>query len=342
MMLATLTVMCLCAGASAQRIYSTLEPDISDAPWCAGIVFDLDLEEPADFPSPIPCYQTKYADVSVEKLRALLAERGLPKPAHEAWYNGRDDVNRRNFVFREVDARYVLFSSSLGLPLWTTDAQKQAQARAAVDICRAFLEDAGLTGIEEPYFAVKRTADRPVYLNSSPEFDEICGIDGNRFTGIGFRYTLGGLPVAVTALYDPAYPDRNEHYFCSMGQMTVRDDGVITSFELSNYREIERELAPYDGPVIPWRQAVDAVLDEVIHRTSHDEDGLPEHTIEHDRRISVRLVEPALALTPDGRSFPVWTVVLECEHESTDWGIYPIIRTAYVNAVTGEFAEPVN
>lgn len=331
-----LAMMSLCTCASAERIVRTLEPERSDAPWCENIAFDMDMEEPENFPCPIPCYQTKYADVDVDKLLELLAERGMPKPEKESWYKGRDDISRRNFVFKEKNhLRYQLYAYPWGLPVWTADTQKQEQANAAVEICRAFLENAGIMQIEWPYFTVKRAADKPVYERNA-ETDE----ENNIFTGIGFRYTLGGLTVAVPGLCDPEHPEGREEYYDSWGSMTVRDDGVITAFELTNYREVEQELAPYGGAVIPWEQAVDTVLNEMIHwtYTVFGESG-PKHIVESYRRVSVKRVEPALALTPGGRSFPVWAVGLEIEEEHEEWGSYRYSMTQHVNAITGEFAD---
>lgn len=340
LLLVALAMLLLCASASAEQIMRTLEPDLSDAPWCAETVFAIDMEEPEDFPSPIPCYQTTYARLDVAKLRALLAERGMEKPSGESWYNGRDDVNRRNYVFEEQNnMRYQLYAYPWGLPVWTSDAQRQEEARAATEICRAFLEDAGITGIEMPFFTVKRTADREVYQNNDELLVEM-GVDGNRFTGIGFRYTLGGLPVAVPGLYDPEQPDRRDGYCDSWGTMTVRDDGVITAFELTNYRQIEQELAPYAGKVIPWEQAVDTVLNEMIHWTTTTFGGNgPQHTAQDYQRVIVRRVEAALAITPGGTTFPVWAIGLEIEEAHETWGVYRYSMTQHVNAITGEFAD---
>lgn len=336
----TLVLLSLCASASAERIVRTLNPDISDAPWCRDIVFAMDMEEPTAFPSPIPYYQTTYAQLDIAKLRALLAEQGLSKPEGERWLNGRDDVNRHNYAFYEEDhMRYQLYAYPWGLPVWTVDEQRQEQAQAATEICRAFLEAAGITGIETPFFTVKRTADRPVYAQNA-ELDASTGLDGNHLTGIGFRYTLGGLPVAVVGLYDPEQPDRRDGYCDSWGTMTVRDDGVITAFQLTNYREIEKELTPYEGEVVSWEQAVDVMLEEMIHRTYtvFGQSG-PRHTVEDYRRVTVKRVEAALALTPSGKTFPVWAIGLEIEEDSEQWGSYRYTMTQHVHAITGEFAD---
>lgn len=340
LLLFVLAMLLLCAGAGAEQITRTLSPDLSDAPWCEGVVFALDLEEPEGFPSPIPCYQTTYAQIDMAKLRALLAERGMEKPAGEGWYNGSDDVNRRNFVFEEQNnMRYHIYAYPWGLPVWTSDAQRQEEARAATEICRAFLEDAGITGVETPFYMVKRTADRAVYQNNDELLVEM-GIDGNRFTGIGFRYTLGGLPVAVPGLYDPEQPNRRDGYCDSWGTMTVRDDGVITAFELTNYRQIKQELSPYAGDVIPWVQAVDAVLSEMIHwtTTTFGADG-PLHPAQAYQRVTIKRAEAALAITPSGKTFPVWAIGLEIEESSETYGVYRYTTTQHVNAITGAFAD---
>lgn len=329
-----LVMMNLCACASAERIVRTLNPDGADAPWCAEIIFDMDMEEPESFPSPIPCYQTSYAEIPTDRLLELLAERGLPKPEKESWYNGRDDISQRNYAFMEKNhLRYQVYAYPWGLPVWTADAEKQEEAKAAVDICRAFLEDVGITGIEWPYFTVKRAVDQPIYARNTAE-------ESNCFTGIGFRYTLGGLPVAVPGLCDPNQPDRRDEYYDSWGTMTVRDDGIITAFALTNYREIEQELTPYTGSVISWEQAVDTALNEMLQWTYTDfgESG-PKHTAEDYRHVSVKRVEPALALTPGGRTFPVWAIGLEIEEAHEEWGSYIYSITQHVNAITGQIAS---
>lgn len=335
-----LAMLMLYTGASAEQITRTLDVDLSDAPWCAETVFALDLEEPEGFPSPIPCYQTTYAQLDTTKLQALLAARGMEKPTDESWYNGSDDMNHRNYVFEEKNNdRYHLYAYPWGLPVWTSDTQRQKEARTATEICRAFLEDAGITGVETDFFTVKRTADRAVYQNHD-ELLEAMGIDGNRFTGIGFRYMLGGLPIAVPGLYDPEQPDRRDGYCDSWGTMTIRDDGVITAFELTNYRQIEQELAPYTGEVIPWEQAVDTVLDEIVHwtTTTFGADS-PQHPAQDYQRVTIKRVEAALALSPSGKTFPVWAIGLEIEENNEDYGVYRYSMTQHVNAVTGAFAD---
>jgi len=345
--LVTLAALVPCR-ALAERIQGALTPDISDAPWCEGIVFDIDIEEPEPFPSPIPRYQTAYADVSAARLRALTAKYGLPKPEKETWYNGRDDINRRNFVFCEANyARYKLYTYPWGSRSGIDGHPQEEKLRAAMAVCRQFLEEAGITGIEEPYFIVRRLHDdRKHILGEDPPPDAYdlslerdMRVDGDRFTGIGFRYTLGGLPIAVLGLYDPEQPNRKEGYYDSWGGMTVRDDGVITHFELTNYREVTRELEPYTGPVVPWPDAVDTVLNLLVHHTYAQDAGRERHLLDDYTRVRVSSVSPSLAYTPSGRTFAVWEIVLEAERRMEDGRLGYLSYTQYVNAVTGQLAD---
>ena len=338
-----LLISLLPAWALAEKIEAALSPDLSGAPWCEGILWDMVLEEPQDFPFPIPCYQTEYAKVNVGHIRALLAQYGLPRPDKEKWYNGEDAVNRRNYVFAEMDhGRYQLYAYPWGVRTETAGHPQEEKLRAATEICRQFLCEAGISGIEEPYCVVQRYHEygqgNSLGVNDPDEnqayLDEIRRVAGDRFTGIGFRYMLGGLPVATLALYDPTVADRKDSYFDSWGAMTVRDDGVITHFELRNYRRVARELEPYDGPVCSWQEAVQAVLRHLIGET---EASFQLHNCEH---LRITHTEPSLAISPGGTTFPVWAIVCEAQYRLDNGSAYCSSSVRYVDARTGKPAVP--
>ena len=333
----------------AERIHAALSPDVTGVPRCAQTVFEIDMETPRAFPSPIPQYALRYAQVDVPKLRALTAQYGMKAPEGERFLNGPDDMNSRNFVFCEENAgRYQLFSYPWGARTRLEGHPQRDKLRAAQEVCRSFLEQAGIGGVEEPYYIVQRTGGRGHLgelsagnsLGENPPPDEYDGIlareDGladDEYTGIGFRYTLGGLPVAVQALRET---QDDGSFADAWGQMTVRDDGAITAFELWNVREIDRELEAYAGPVCPWERAVDAAVEAFVRESRADDDVC--------LRLRVSEVEPGLAVTAGGTTFPVWMICLETEeiagerHTAAGEHIY-LSRTAYVDARTGEIAE---
>ena len=332
--------------ATAEKIEKTLSPDIADAPWCEGIIFDMVMEQPQDFPFPIPCYQTEYAQVDVKRIRTLLEQYGLPKPDKEKWYNGEDEINMRNYVFAEMNyGRYQLYSYPWGARMEIEGHPQEEKLQTAVDICQHFLADAGIAGIEEPYYVVQRIREyrqsnafgSNVVDEYQTALDEKQGVSGDQFTGIGLRYTLGGLPVAVLALYDPQVKDRKDSYFDSWGAMTIRDDGIITHFELRNYRTIEKELEPYAGPVCSWEDAVSAVLDKMINHTQILRGESEEsHWLEDHERLRIVHVEPSLAISPGGTTFPVWAVVYEEQYRLKDGTPYYNSGVQYVDARTGK------
>lgn len=337
------------AWAAAEQIEQVLSPDISGAPWCEGIVFDMVMEEPEAFPSPIPCYQTEYAEVNVKQIRALMEQYGLPKPDGETWYNGKDEINKRNYVFAEMNnGRYQLYSYPWGMRMEIAGHPQEEKLRAAMEVCRRFLSESGIGGIEEPYYVVQRIHEHrqsnSFGRNEADAYqaaiDEKQGVSGDRFTGIGFRYTLDGLPVAVLALYDPTDADRRDGYFDSWGAMTIRDDGVITHFELRNYRAIAKELEPYDGLVCSWEEAVQTMLDKMIHHTQAERGGAEAtHWLEDHERLRIVHVEPNLAVAPGGTTFPVWAVVYEEQYRLENGKIYYNSGVQYVDARTGKPAE---
>ena len=348
-LMALLMLIALPMMTSAERIQRTLSPDVSDMPQCADTVFEIDMEEPAAFPNPIPQYALRYADINAKKLRELIAEYGIKASDGERFLNGRDDVNNRNFVFCEENSgRYQMYSYPWGIRMSIEGHSQEGKLRAAMEVCRSFLTQAGITDVEEPYYIVQRTGGYGYFgecgagnsLGNNPppdEYDRMLavehGLADDDYTGIGFRYTLGGLPIAVQALDD--VPEK-ANIVDAWGQMTVRDDGSISAFELWNYREVERELEPYSGAICSWEDAIRAALDEYIHVIcpSSDEDCL---------RVRISQVEPGLAVTAQGTTFPVWMVCLETEEigglqRSSPCARIYFSRTSYVDARTGKVA----
>ena len=342
-------LMALPLAASAERIHRALSPDVSDMPQCAEIVFEIDMEKPDTFPNPIPQYELRYADINAKGLRNLIAEYGINVPDGERFLNGRDDINKRNFVFCEENhGRYQMYSYPWGARTLIEGHPQEETLHAAMEICRSFLAQAGISAIEEPYYIVQRTggyghlgelsAGNSLGRNPPPdEYERMLanehGLGGDDYTGIGFRYMLGGLPIAVQALGSVS---EEAGIADAWGQMTVRDDGKIAAFELWNYREIARELEPYSGSVCTWEDAVHAVLEEYIH-------ALYPNSGEACLRVRISQVEPGLAVTHEGTTFPVWMVCLETEEiggpemNSPGAWIY-FSRTCYVDARTGKAA----
>lgn len=55
--------------------------------------------------------------------------------------------------------------------------------------------------------------------------------------------------------------------------------------------------------------------------------------------FTVKRVEAALALTPSGKTFPVWAIGLEIEEDSEQWCSYHYTMTQHIHAITGEFTD---
>ena len=306
-----LTLICLLpAVAGAERIEGVLSPDLSNAPWCEGIVFDMFMQEPEDFPSPVPMFETEMAALDEERLRSLLETYGMPMPDGERWYNGADRLNRRNYVFSEMNhGRYQLYSNPWGIRS-TVDAEEH---ETALSICRQFLAQAGIGNIEEPYYRIQRgnTARTSTLDGAGIELADInlYPKEGDeRYTGIGFRYRLGGLPVAVELLDEPGQQHTEESLAPVYGSMTVSDEGLITQFELWNMPAVVKEFPSYSGPLCTWEEAVDAVLNKLVN---HTYPGGERHWLDGYQHLRIVAVEPNLALTPQGTTFPVWAVVYE-------------------------------
>ena len=338
-MLGLLALFLLMQTACAERIERRIFPDVSDVPECQAIVFDMSLEKPEDFPFPVPCYQTAYAAVDIPKIRALLDECGLPKPEGERWMKGRDDINRRNIVFGEVDHGYYQ------LHMWpdppcreSKNHPKSKEIEQAEQICLNFLEAAEIDNIKTPFSVVMRTDE---YMGNSlgrsrfsaaresdvQEYRRWKKIDNDEFTGIGFCYQLGGLPVAVSGLYDPTIADRKDTYSNYYGQMTVRDDGVITYFELNNARKIVKELPAHTERLCSWEEAADEAINYCIYG---------KYFSDAYTRVRVCAVEPNLAITPGGQTFPVWRVEVETEQKEPELEYYYFTFSIYVDARTGK------
>jgi len=339
--------------AHAERIELVLSPDISAAPWCKGIVFELSLDVPDQFPSPILCYETTHADLNVATIQTLLDEYGMPKPEKEKWYNGPDDLNKRNYVFCEKNNAYhALFAYPWGMKRQIKNHDQEEKLQIAANRCHAFLQAASITGIEEPYHVIIRNHDyeagNSLGKNPAPDaytlsLDKQRRIDGDKYTGIGFRFELGNLPLAIQSFDNPAIDTSNATHFDCWGQMTIRDDGAITKLELWNYRTIKRELDAYSGPVCSWQDAVDAMLDMLIHHTIPQQGKTEEsHWLDDYTHLKITDVEPSLALTPSGKTFPVWTITHEYKQAFDDGSHYYGSGTLYVNAVTGSIAEQNN
>ena len=289
-------------------------------------------------------------ELDISTIRTLLNKYGMPKPEKEKWYNGPDELNKRNYVFCEKNnSYYALLAYPWGMKRQIKNHSQENMLQAAVDRCSVFLQAAGLTEIEEPYHIVIRNHDyemgNSLGYNPAPDeytlsIDKRQRIDGNTYTGIGFRFKLGDLPVAVQTLSNPCIDNSNIPHFDCWGQMTIRDDGVITKFELWNYRTIKKELDAYSGPVCSWQDAVDTMLDMLIHHTTIQWGETEEsHWLDDYTHLKITDVEPSLALTPSGKTFPVWTITYEYKQVFDDGSNYFGSGTLYFNAITGEIAE---
>lgn len=334
-----LVLICLLpAVAMAERIEIVLSPDLSHAPWCEGIVFDMSMQEPDDFPSPVPMFETKMAEPDEAHLRDLLETYGMTRPDGERWYNGADRLNRRNYVFSEMNhGRYQLYSNPWGIRS-RIDNKEHA---TALCICKNFLSEAGIGQIEKPYYRVQRgNAPRTSTFDSAGTAIADLNLypaDGNeRYVGIGFRYMLGGLPVAVELLDEPGRQHTEESLAPVYGSMTVSDEGFITQFELWNMPSVVKELSPYSGPLCTWEKAVETVLNKLVNHTFP---GGERHWLDGYQHLRIVAVEPNLALTPQGTTFPVWAVVYEYigqfSSAQDDSRVYNS-GVQYVDARTGE------
>lgn len=306
-----LALICLLpAAAVGERIERRLFPDLSSAPWCEGIIFDMLMEEPDDFPSSVPMFETEVAELDENHLRSLLGTCGMPKPDGERWYNGPDRINRRSYVFSEMNhGRYQRYSNPWGI----RSALAPGEHEAALSVCRSFLAQAGIISIEEPYYRVQRgSAPRTSTFDGAgttlADIDLYPQEGSERYTGIGFRYMLGGLPVAVELLDEPGRQPVEESRAPVYGSMTISDEGLITQFELWNMPSVTRELEPYSGPPCSWKEAVEAVLNSLVNHTGP---GGEWHWLDGYQQLRIVAAEPNLALTPQGVTFPVWAVVYE-------------------------------
>ena len=334
-----LVLICLLpAVAMAERIERILSPDLGYAPWCEGIVFDMVMEEPDDFPSPVPMFETKVAELDESHLRSLLETYGMPRPDGERWYNGPDRLNQRSYVFSEMNhGRYQLYNNP-----WGIRSQIDTKVHTtALDVCKNFLSEASITDIEEPYYRVQRgNAPRTSTFDSAgtaiADLNLYPAAGNERYTGIGFRYMLGGLPVAVELLDEPGQPQTEESLAPVYGSMTVSDEGFITQFELWNMPAVVKELPPYSGPLCTWEKAVDTVLSKLVKHTYPGGEG---HWLDGYQHLRIVAVEPNLALTPQGTTFPVWAVVYEYIGQfpsAQEGGRVYNSGVQYVDARTGE------
>lgn len=334
-----LVLVCLLpALAAAEPIERTLTPDLADAPWCEGIVFDMRMEPPQGFPSAIPMFRTQTAELDEAAIRSLLEVYGMSKPQGERWYNGADRINQYNYVFSEMNhGRYQLYRYPWGI----RSAVDEKEHEAALSVCRRFLKAAGIDDVEEPYYRVQRgNAPRvSTFEGAGTELGDInlYPKDGaEQYTGIGFRYTLGGLPVAVEVLDPPDQPSTEDSLAPVYGSMTVSDEGVITQFALERMPTILKTLEPYTGTVCTWEEAVETVLHKLIHHTASDGET---HWLDGYTHVCVIGAEPNLALDPYGNTFPVWAVEIEyiCKSPSARNG-EPVYNswTLYVDARSGE------
>lgn len=325
--------------AMAEKIERILSPDLSNAPWCTGVIFDMFMEEPDDFPSPVPMFQTEIAELDEAHLRSLLETYGMPMPDGERWYNGADRLNRRNYVFSEMNhGRYQLYSNPWGIRS-RVDNKEHA---TALCICKNFLSEADIGQIEEPYYRVQRgnTSRTSTFDGAGTMLTDInlYPKEGNeqRYTGISFRYMLGGMPVAVELLDEPSQQHTEDSFAPAYGSMTVSDEGLITQFDLWNMTAVVKELPPYSGPLCTWKKAVDTVLSKLVN---HTYPGGESHWLDGYQHLRIVAVEPNLALTPQGTTFPVWAVVYEYIGQfpsAQDGGRVYNSGVQYVDARTGK------
>lgn len=336
-----LTLCALTGAARAERIVESIELDGNGTPWCAHVVWDIDMEAPDDPPAEIPQAKTRYATLSLGPIRAAMADYAAA-PVERRWRNGRDDLNRFNYLYWAedggTDLDVYLFPAGVRLPY--PDHPMQETLDEASDVLRAFLTEAGIA-FEEPFYRVGRDGD-DLYTSLTG----LCKNEGSLSTippvedatGIAFRYTLCGLPVAVQGIYDPEVEGRRDVYYERYGQATVTDAGRIRSLRLSNYHEVVRMLEPDTEPVIPWREAVLAAVRAEAARpltNAWPEDGGPASWWADIERVRVAGAELCIAISPAGRTFPVWGVVLEEDYV----GDYAFSSTRYVDAHTGAPCE---
>lgn len=326
------------AFASAETIERILTPDVSNAPWCEGIIFDMIMETPKSFPASIPMFETEVAVLDENHMRSLLTDHGMPTPDNERWYNGSDKLNRRSYVFCEMNhGRYQLYSNPWGIRS-VIDTEEH---NAALSICREFLAEAGIDQIEEPYYRVQRgnTPRTSTFDSTKMTLSDLnlYPADGNeRYTGVGFRYELGGLPIAVELLDEPGQRQSDESLAPVCGSMTISDEGLITQFELINMPSVTKTLEPYAGPICAWEDAVETVLNRLIN---HTYSGGEKHWLDGYQHVRIVAVEPNLALTPQGKTFPVWAVVYEYIEQLSslqDGGCVYNSGVQYVDVRTGE------
>ena len=336
---ALLLMLCLfpaCAG--AETIERMISPDLTNAPWCEGIVFDMLMEEPKAFPSNVPMFEVGVAELDEAYLRGLLETYGMPKPEGERWHNGSDPLNGRSYVFSEINhGRYQLYSYPWGIRTQINEKENEA----ALAMCRRFLTEADIAQVEEPYYRAQRgnTPRSSTFDGAGTAIADLNlypAEENEHYTGIGFRFLLGGLPVAVELLDETGQQRTDKSLAPVYGSMTISDDGFITQFDLWNMPAVVKELEPYSGPLCTWETAVDAVLDRIIH---HTYPGNEKHWLDGFQHLRIVAVEPNMALTPQGNTFPVWAVVFEYKaHFSAAQDGDPVYNSwvQYVDARTGE------
>ena len=89
--------------------------------------------------------------------------------------------------------------------------------------------------------------------------------------------------------------------------------------------------------VCSWKDAVWAVLDKMINHTQILRGESEEsHWLEDHERLRIVHVEPSLAISPGGTTFPVWAVVYEEQYRLKDGTPYYNSGVQYVDARTGK------
>ncbi|WP_102410336.1 hypothetical protein [Beduinella massiliensis] len=337
----TLLLFALTGAARAERVQEQIELDPHKTPWCAHVVWDIDMEAPDEPPAGIPQAQTRYATLPLGPIRRAMAAYA-EEPVERRWLNGRDDLNRMNYLYWSKEGGtyrdVYLFPAGVRLPYPNHPMQETLDE--ASDVLRAFLTEAGIE-FEYPFYRVGRDGDG-LYTSLTG----LCEQDDSLrtiplvkdATGIAFRFTLGGLPVAEQGIYDPQVEGRRDVYYERYGQATVTDAGRIRSLRLSNAHEVVRMLEPDTAPVIPWREAVmTAVRAEAADPRTIDgpEGGGTASAWAEVERERVAGAELCIAISPTGRTFPVWGVVLEADYV----GGYAYSGTRYVDAHTGAACE---
>lgn len=364
MMLALLAVACACV-ALAEPELNWAEKDgritgeglVQIAPqWDATAIdaYVLDMPAPEEFPDFNIC------TVQPMPLNIKLGKQALAGLIHEnskgnTWVFDGLDINHELFVFhRRQEPNLVLLGAGSGMISRPAEAHPKFEAmrKAEATVC-ALLDRLGLA-YEKPLRYVVRARDQVAEsvrngwgVGDTPEEQARYGEEMLRssyptdeLTLIHTRIVYGGLPATVEATVpdsayqgndpnQPAQPSGNVYF-------AVDDEGKIVYARLWGMHSVKSET-PFTGEIIPWDQAVKAVMMRDPNFYLGEGKAFWEKCY-GDGFVSEG-VRTVLSVTPacyvrGKQTAPAWCVTIRLDYAHSDEACFVYDR--YVDAMTGE------